>query len=85
MIDRVHVKDDPKIRIQSPTLDVFFLHGDDIRSDVSVEEGGLVVVQTSDNPIVVDAMQTHAAEVTAMAERGMAAVHQMMMKQGRDH
>lgn len=85
MIDRVHAKDDPKIRIQSPTLETFFLHGDEILSDVSVEDEGLVVTQTSDNPKVVAAMQTHAAEVTAMVDRGMAAVHEMMMKQGRGH
>ncbi len=85
MIDRVHAKDDPKIIIQSPTLDVFFMHGDEITSDVSVEDEGLVVIQTSDNPEVVAAMQTHAAEVTAMVDRGMAAVHEMMMQQGRGH
>lgn len=85
MIDRVHAKDDPKIIIQSPTLDAFFLHGDEIVSDVSVEDEGLVVIQTSDNPEVVAAMQIHAAEVTAMARRGMAAVHDMMMEQGRGH
>lgn len=85
MIDRVHAKDDPKIIIQSPTLDAFFLHGDEIVSDVSVEDEGLVVIQTSDNPEVVAAMQIHAAEVTAMVDRGMAAVHDMMMEQGRGH
>lgn len=85
MIDRVHAKDDPKIFIQSPTLDMFFEHGDEIFSDVSIEDEGLVVIQTSDNPEVVAAMQLHAAEVTAMADRGMAAVHEMMMEQGRGH
>lgn len=85
MIDRVHAKDDPQILIQSPTLDMFFLHGDEIDSIVSVEDEGLVVIQTSNNPDVIDAMQTHAAEVTAMADRGMAAVHEMMMEQGRRH
>ena len=64
---------------------MFFLHGDEIFSDVSVEDEGLVVVQTSDNPEVVAAMQLHAAEVTAMADLGMAAVHEMMMEQGRGH
>lgn len=85
MIDRVHDKNDPKIIIQSPTLDAFFLHGDEILSDVSVEDEGLVVIQTSENPDLVKALQVHAAEVTAMADRGMAAVHEMMMKQGRGH
>ena len=85
MIDRVHAKDDPKIIIQSPTLEIFFLHGDEISSEVSVEDVGLVVIQTSDNPDVVKAMQLHAAEVTAMADKGMVAVHDMMMELGRGH
>lgn len=85
MIDRVHEKDDPQIMIQSPTLDMFFLHGDEIVSDISVEDEGLIVIQTSDNPEMVAAMQLHAAEVTAMADRGMAAVHEMMMEQRRGH
>jgi predicted phosphodiesterase len=85
MIDRVERGDDPKIRIQSPTLDVFFLHGDEIFSEVKVHDGRLVVVQTSSNPDLVEALHTHAAEVTAMANRGMDAVHEMMVKQGRGH
>lgn len=80
MIDRVGQQDDPKIFIQSPTLDMFFARGDRILSDVEVTEEGLVVIQTSDDPELVDAMQVHAAEVTAMADRGMQAVHEMMMQ-----
>lgn len=85
MIDRVGQKDDPKIFIQSPTLDIFFLRGDEIQSVVEMTDDGLVVVQTSDNPDVVAALHTHAAEVSDMADRGMAAVHDMMMRQGRGH
>ena len=85
MIDRVHAQDDPKIRIQSPTLDAFFLHGDEIVSEVDVTDGGLVVTQTTDNPALVAALHVHAAEVSAMADRGMAAVHEMMMERGSGH
>ena len=85
MIHRVGQRDDPKIRIQSPTLDIFFLHGDEILSNVEMADDGLVVIQTSENPEIVAALQTHAAEVTQMADRGMAAVHEMMMEQGRGH
>lgn len=85
MIDRVARKDDPQIMIQSPTLNAFFLHGDRIVSQVEVTDEGLVVVQTSQDPELVTALQVHAAEVTAMAERGMEAVHEMMMQQGRSH
>ncbi|MEZ5799358.1 MAG: hypothetical protein R3D29_01200 [Nitratireductor sp.] len=45
-----------------------------------MNDEGIVVVQTSDDPEVVAALHTHAAEVSAMAERGMQAVHEMMMK-----
>ena len=78
MIDRVKRKDDPKIIIQSPTLNAFFLQGDEIDSSIEVTEQGLIITQTSENPQLVEALQTHAAEVTAMADRGMDAVHERM-------
>jgi hypothetical protein len=40
----------------------------------------VVVVQTSDDPELIAAMHTHAAEVTAMVEQGMHAVHMMMQQ-----
>jgi hypothetical protein len=82
MIGRVENLDDPKIFIQSPTLDIFFQRGDGISSDIEVTEAGIVVVQTSTDPKVVAALQIHAAEVSDMSARGMQAVHEMMMKQG---
>ena len=78
MIDRVKRKDDPKIIIQSPTLNAFFLQGDEIESSIEVSEQGLIITQTSKIPELVQALQTHAAEVTAMSDRGMDAVHEMM-------
>ncbi|WP_292267411.1 hypothetical protein [Marivita sp.] len=80
MIDRVGQMNDPKIFIQSPTLDIFFARGDRIQSEVDVTDEGVIVVQTSDDPEVVAALHTHAAEVTAMVEQGMHAVHQMMQR-----
>ena len=80
MIDRVGQKDDPKILIQSPTLDIFFARGDRILSEVDVTEDGVIVTQTSDDPELVAAMHEHAAEVTAMVDQGMHAVHMMMMR-----
>jgi hypothetical protein len=85
MIDRVAQKDDPKIFIQSPTLKAFFMHGDEIENEIEVTDKGLVVVQTSNNPSLVRALHVHAAEVSDMAARGMAAVHDMMVKQKRGH
>lgn len=80
MIARVEERRDPQIRIQSPTLDIFFLRGDRIKTEIEVTEAGIVVVQTSEDPELVEALQVHAAEVTAMADRGMHAVHEMMMQ-----
>ena len=85
MIDRVGRKDDPQILIQSPTLDLFFERGDRMAAEIDVTEEGIVVTRTSDDPDLVTAMHIHAAEVTDMADRGMAAVHEMMMQQGRGH
>jgi hypothetical protein len=80
MINRVEDGRDPQIVIQSPTLDIFFARGERIETDIEVTDEGIVVLQTSDDPEVVAALHTHAAEVSAMVERGMAAVHDMMMK-----
>ena len=79
MIARVEEGRDPGIFIQSPTLDIFFERGDRIVTEYEPIDGGLVVIQTSDDPELVAAMHTHAAEVTDMADRGMAAVHERMM------
>ncbi len=78
MIGRVETGDDPKITIQSPTLDIFFASGEGITSDIQVTDEGIVVVQTSTDPNIVTALHVHAAEVSEMAARGMAAVHDMM-------
>ena len=79
MTNRVAEKDDPRIFIQSPTLDILFERGDRIVTEIEPVEGGLAVIQTSEDPEVVAALHTHAGEVTAMADRGMDAVHEMMM------
>lgn len=80
MIERVEAGDDPKIFIQSPTLDIFFERRDALTSQIEITEEGVVVTQTSDDPELVAALHIHAAEVTAMAQQGMHAVHQMMME-----
>jgi len=80
MIGRVGRGDDPEIFIQSPTLDIIFERGDAIETTVEVTDRGVVVVQVSDDPEVVEALQVHAAEVSDMSDRGMMAVHEMMMR-----
>lgn len=80
MINRVEEGRDPQIFIQSPTLDVFFEKGDAIETEIDITEEGIVVTQTSSDPELVEALQVHAGEVSAMADRGMEAVHEMMMQ-----
>lgn len=80
MIDRVEEGRDPKIFIQSPTLDIFFQRHKSIVNDIDITDDGIIVTQTSTDPEVVAALQLHAAEVSDMAARGMHAVHEMMMK-----
>lgn len=84
MVDRVERGDDPKIFIQSPTLDVLFANGAEMESLIEVTEEGIVVVRTSADPDVVTALHVHAAEVSDMADRGMQAVHDAMA-QSADH
>jgi len=85
MLQRVEEGRDPKVMIQSPTLDILFERRDRIKTEIETTDDGIMVTQTSDDPGVVKALQTHAAEVSAMVDRGMDAVHEMMMKRGRPH
>jgi len=78
MVARLEEKRDPKIIIQSPTLDKLFAQSEAINTQITMTELGIVVSQTSSNPDVVKALQTHAGEVSDMAERGMEAVHERM-------
>ncbi|MDA9780531.1 hypothetical protein N9B84_06265 [Amylibacter sp.] len=80
MLDRVERGDDPQIFIQSPTLDILFLNGAEMQSQIDVTDEGIVVVRTSTDPDVVAALHIHAAEISDMADRGMQAVHEAMMQ-----
>ncbi|WP_439137188.1 hypothetical protein [Roseicyclus sp.] len=79
MIARVEQGRDPQIFIQSPTLDIFFARGDRLDTVIDYTDAEIIVTQTSTDPTLVAALHAHAAEVSAMADRGMAAVHEMMM------
>lgn len=80
MIARVEAGRDPQVFIQSPTLDILFQRRETITTEIEMTETGVRVLQTSTDPEVVAALQTHAAEVSDMAARGMQAVHEMMMQ-----
>mgnify|MGYP001090198831 CR=1 FL=1 len=80
MTRRVEDLDDPKIIIQSRTLDIFFERGDKIETEIDLIDDSIVVTQTTQDAELIEALQKHAAEVTDMADRGMEAVHEMMMQ-----
>ena len=67
MINRVEEGRDPKIFIQSPTLDIIFERADQILTEVDSTDEGVVVVQTSADTEVVEALHTHADPVAALA------------------
>jgi hypothetical protein len=78
MVTRLQEGRNPEVMIQSPTLDKLFAVYGDIETVIEPTDTGIAVVQTSDNPASVRLLQTHAAEVSDMAARGMAAVHERM-------
>ena len=79
MVTRLEEGRNPEVIIQSPTLDKLFDYHREIETEIEVTELGISVLQTSSNPQVVALLQKHAGEVSDMAARGMAAVHERMM------
>jgi hypothetical protein len=77
MSDRL--KDGREFNIFSTTLPVLFENRDKIKSEVTLTEKGSVVTRTSTDAKVVAALQGHAAEVTELAQEGMAAMRRGMM------
>ena len=78
MVTRLQEGKNPEIIIQSPTLDALFEVYGEIDTELELTDTGVKVIQTSDNSDVVELLQTHAAEVSDMAKRGMQAVHERM-------
>jgi len=82
MLTRIEDGRNPHVMIQSPTLDKLFAVHDKINTEIEMTDRGIAVVQTSNDNAVVAALQTHAAEVSDMAARGMEAVHERMRQSG---
>lgn len=81
MVTRLQEGRNPEVIIQSPTLDALFDVYDEIDTEIETTELGVKVIQTSSNAKVVRLLQTHAAEVSDMTNRGMEAVHERMAGQ----
>ena len=79
---RVEEGRDPGLPIESPALRSIFRDKDKIKTAYETTEKGIIVVQTSADASTVKALQDHAAEVTDLAQRGMVAAHEAMMKNG---
>ena len=80
MITRLQEEKNPKVFIQSPTLDELFQHYDVIDTEIELTDEGVALIQTSEDPQVVALLQKHAAEIVDMVDRGMEAVHERMKK-----
>ncbi|MEK9691023.1 MAG: hypothetical protein VW179_03435, partial [Pelagibacteraceae bacterium] len=79
MITRIQEGRNPKVLIQSPTLDKLFNNYDKIETSIELTDTGIAVIQTSKDPKVVNLLQTHASEINDMVEKGMQAIHERMM------
>lgn len=79
MGSRVEQGRDPDLPIETDALHSIFRNKDKIKSTYEVTDKGMTVVQTSADPKVVRELQEHAAQVSDLAERGIAAAHEAMM------
>jgi hypothetical protein len=66
----------------SPTIPTLFENYDRIHSEFEYTPNGAAVVQTSEDPAIVEALQAHAAEVTELVDEGMRAMMRGMMGRG---
>jgi hypothetical protein len=66
----------------SETIPVLFENYDQIHSTFEYGARGVAVIQTSENPEIVQALQAHAAEVTELVDEGMIAMMRGMMSAG---
>jgi hypothetical protein len=68
--------------LSSHTLPTIFENYDAIETEITYSPTGVTVVQTSDDPALVEALQAHAAEVTELVDEGMIAMMRGMMTNG---
>jgi hypothetical protein len=76
------LQDGEVFNLFSPTLPTLFENYDRIHSEFEYTPTGVAVVQTSDDPALVEALQAHAAEVTELVDEGMMAMMRGMMNGG---
>ena len=80
MVTRMQQGKNPEVIIQSPTLTELFKYYKKINTEIELVNKGIKVIQTSNDPKVINLLQKHAAEINDMVKRGMRSVHERMMK-----
>lgn len=80
---RVIAGDDPGLPMESPALRAIYRNGALVQTTIDTTAMGAIVTQTSTDSATVVALQQHAAEVTDLVKRGMAAMHDAMMRNHR--
>lgn len=80
--DLVSKAEDPNLPMSSPSLHGVLRNGASITRTTKQTAKGVLVTETSKDPATVALIQAHAAEVTNLVNRGMAAMHESMMKSG---
>lgn len=77
---------DPNLPASSPALHGILRNGTRITRKTEVTAKGVIVTETSTDSATVVMLQTHATEVTDLVNRGMAAMHEAMMRsRGMSH
>ena len=71
MVNRLYNNDNPRVIVQSEMVEVLFPNSDKIETEIDIIEFGIRVTQTSSDPIIAGALQTHAKEVSHLVKRGM--------------
>lgn len=82
MAKRVADGDDPGLPIESDNLHAIFRNSAKLHTSYEATAKGISMVQTSDDPATVAALQAHAQEVVDLVKGGMPALHEAMMKRG---
>ena len=82
MGQRVRAGREMGLPMESPSLLAIYRNREKITTKVETTEKGAIVVQTSNDPAAVAALQEHAGEVSDLVRGGMQALHTAMMRNG---
>jgi len=75
-----HVSDGQEVRCMSDSLPTMFREAQKYKRQVALIPTGVLVVETSDDPVVLAALRRHADEVSGFVRDGMPAMMRGMMR-----